>query len=426
MENEFVVVILLFQFSVVSGQYNDYYDYDNYGFGSNYPDYPQYPDYYETQQPDIDWEELFTLEPVEVTTEAPTPATTEAPTPATTNQTAAPTSILDDSDSSEGTGGNSVHATEMWRKRPDNEITLPGFNSIVWPNNVVPYRIDNSLEEYIKRRVESVIEIMNNAPRDTCIEFRKSTAADNNVLVFAKEPLDTYCYSQYVGFANVGEQTIYLSGKCSHPRFLFWTVLQALGLPAEHMRPDRDQYIEINWDNIDTSIPAVENAFKKYAFIDPRIEALGFDYRSRLLYSNNYLAKNASKPTLRAIDNPDRELGNPVRPTEEDFKKVAALYCDVPPSPSDIRILIPPVAVTPPGGHIAGLHGKFDPFPICECLDHPIHGSCFDDHAFEYKGMTQNCLGPNANHSICQCQFNFEKNVILIHHHHHCLLNFFL
>ena len=275
----------------------------------------------------------------------------------------------------------------------------------------MPILIDSAFDNFVKTRIHEVLLQMNQSSAATCVQFRERQN-EENYLNFKMSPVQQMCYSEYVGFVNSGEQIIYLSKECAHPRFLYWTILQALGLPAEHMRPDRDQYIEINWANIDLSFPNVLMGFKKYEWIDQRLENFPYDYRSRLHYTNNIFTKDLTKETVRARDDPKRQLGNPLRPTREDMRKVAALYCSVPPSDGPIVLDPKPAIKIPPPGVVAGAApGLNSPDSLCQCFDNPIGGSCYDENAFEWKHMSAQCLGPDPTNPVCRCQFHFNANV---------------
>ena len=299
----------------------------------------------------------------------------------------------------------------VWPSRPDHEVTLPGFLSFTWPNGVVPYEIDPQMPNVTKRRILMVFDVLMKTNQvETCVTFREKTSLDSNFLYFQYH--DQYCYSQYVGFASIGKQFIYLSDNCANPRFVYWTTLQTLGLPSEHMRPDRDQHIEINWDALDTRFV---NSLKKYEFIDDRILKLGYDTRSRLHYNNMVGSADGNTETIRYKGDPYRDLGNPVRPTQIDLKKLAAIYCSTPPttpapngtttpSPNPLPRPLPPLGTVP---SIASMSSM-----TCQCLETPVNGSCEDENLFQWRYMSQLCLNSTTSSlPVCTCESDFLTNV---------------
>ena len=51
-----------------------------------------------------------------------------------------------------------------------------------------------------------------------------------------------------------GEQTISIGSGCLQTGVVIHEIMHALGYPHEHNRPDRDNYINIHWDNIQEGI----------------------------------------------------------------------------------------------------------------------------------------------------------------------------
>ena len=79
------------------------------------------------------------------------------------------------------------------------------------------------------------------------ILFREATSSDKN---FALITNALGCFS-HLGLRNMGPQKVWLStnGCTSYSTFVH-EFLHAYGLNHEHERPDRDEYIEVLWDNI--------------------------------------------------------------------------------------------------------------------------------------------------------------------------------
>ena len=47
-----------------------------------------------------------------------------------------------------------------------------------------------------------------------------------------------------------GNQTLSLGSDCYYPEVIIHEFIHAFGFGHEQSRPDRDQYVEIMWDNI--------------------------------------------------------------------------------------------------------------------------------------------------------------------------------
>lgn len=118
-----------------------------------------------------------------------------------------------------------------------------------WPNGTVPYIFDDSYTQTNRAAVLSGMEIFR---KETCvrfvpksaeqiehIKFTKSAACGANIgyRKYRKESLDV-TYSEYC---------LTVRGAVQHEMF------HVLGLLHEQARPDRDDYIQIIWENIDPS-----------------------------------------------------------------------------------------------------------------------------------------------------------------------------
>lgn len=118
-----------------------------------------------------------------------------------------------------------------------------------WPNGTVPYIFD---ETYTEKNRKAVLNGMEIFAKETCtrfvpktsehvehIKFTKSAACGANVgyRKNRREPLEV-TYSEYC---------LTVPGAIQHEMF------HVLGLLHEQARPDRDDFIQIFWENIDSS-----------------------------------------------------------------------------------------------------------------------------------------------------------------------------
>lgn len=113
-----------------------------------------------------------------------------------------------------------------------------------WPNGIVPYRFG---EEYIERDKAAVLHAMEVFRTKTCIKFvlkrdyhsqyitfKKSESGCGTLVGYKSEPIDV----------SLTEKCLTLTGAIQHE------IMHVLGLWHEQSRPDRDDFIEILWDNI--------------------------------------------------------------------------------------------------------------------------------------------------------------------------------
>lgn len=123
------------------------------------------------------------------------------------------------------------------------------FEMYKWPNGTVPYLFDESYTEKNRNAVLNGMEIFR---KETCVRFVPKTAEHTEHIKFIKssgcganvgyrknrkESLDV-AYSEYC---------LTIRGAVQHEMF------HVLGLLHEQARPDRDDHIQIFWENIDPS-----------------------------------------------------------------------------------------------------------------------------------------------------------------------------
>lgn len=114
-----------------------------------------------------------------------------------------------------------------------------------WSNGVVPFKISQSLP------IENILDVyraMLDISFHTSIKFIEITKENNNQDFIHFIPSTSTVCASHVGKAG-GEQNIILAQRCKKGSTTH-EILHALGLWHEQSRADRDNYIQIVWENI--------------------------------------------------------------------------------------------------------------------------------------------------------------------------------
>ena len=153
----------------------------------------------------------------------------------------------------------------------------------IWPGGIVYYENPNNNDE----RTKVVKEAMDHWQEKTSITFEERTNQPNYV---AFQDGDG-CASN-VGMLG-GKQTITLSPNCSTGNVIH-ELGHTVGLFHEHTRQDRDQYVTIRWEYIETG--------KRSNFEIPSNniseDVGGYDYDSIMHYGPDAFSNTDKEPTI--------------------------------------------------------------------------------------------------------------------------------
>nr|KAF6330467.1 meprin A subunit beta [Myotis myotis] len=204
----------------------------------------------------------------------------------------------------------------------EGDIRLDGVqdrNSIIgenyrWPQTI-PYVLEDSLEMNAKGVILNAFERYR---LKTCIDFKPWTGETNYISVFK----GSGCWSS-VGNRRVGKQSLSIGENCDRIATIQHEFLHALGFWHEQSRSDRDDYVSIMWDRIQSG---KENNFNTYD--DKVSDALNvpYDYTSVMHYSKTAF-RNGTEPTIvtRIPDFMD-VIGQRMDFSDSDLLKLNRLY----------------------------------------------------------------------------------------------------
>ncbi|XP_077998339.1 uncharacterized protein LOC144451387 isoform X2 [Glandiceps talaboti] len=214
--------------------------------------------------------------------------------------------------------GKSASAKQGSRRRRNALNYVDSF----WPDAVVPYEFDPSAQlSYEDKQV--VFAAMNIIESRTCVQWVQRTDQQDFITIFPGYGCWSYLgrigYQQYISF---GEGCLQNVGTAIHE------MLHALGFFHEHSRCDRDDYIDINYDNVQAGM---EYNFLKYTASDMDIQNIGYDYSSILHYHQYAFAVDKNIPTVVPSKPSSSYIGQRNSLSEIDVKEVNKIYnCPAP------------------------------------------------------------------------------------------------
>ncbi|XP_063447404.1 zinc metalloproteinase nas-6-like [Mytilus trossulus] len=272
-----------------------------------------------------------------------------------------------------------------------------------WTVNKIPYvfiQNNYTAEErnFILTTFERVVSLTGR-----CIIFTPRTT-EKDYIYIAKAG---GCYSE-VGRIG-GPQVLSIDVHCFryHTTMFNGTILHeimhTLGFWHEHTRPDRDQYIKVNYDNVEQ---AHHFDYEKMDITETGLNDKKYDYYSIMHYSTRTFAKDRQKPTFEPTQHVDmHDIGQRKYLSDVDIKGIQQLYqCGKP------KVCAEPVI------HIYG-------YPVVKLKNFPITGSkvrysCKNHYTLvgsperfcrndaKWSGDDPYCLGSSATNIYC----NFDKD----------------
>ncbi|XP_028970599.2 meprin A subunit alpha-like [Esox lucius] len=177
----------------------------------------------------------------------------------------------------------------------DGDIALPpGRNALVdkafrW-KFPIPYILADSLDLNAKGVIFQAFEMYR---LKSCVDF-KPYEGEKSYIKFEK--LDG-CWSM-VGDLQTGQQ-LSLGPSCDYKGTIMHELLHALGFYHEQSRTDRDDYVNIWWDQV---LPGFDHSFYKYADDFITDQNTPYDYESILHYGPYSFNKDPRYPTITAKD----------------------------------------------------------------------------------------------------------------------------
>jgi len=194
-------------------------------------------------------------------------------------------------------GRNAIR--ESWRK---------------WPGASIPYVISSTFNTN-ERRV--IAKAMKEYHEKTCIRFTPRTSEGAYIHIMKGNGC-----SSSIGRTG-RKQSVSLGAGCVYAGIVMHELMHACGFWHEQSRADRDNYITINWSNIQKGM---EYNFLKYDL--RKIDHLGasYDTCSVMHYGSTAFAKSYGKPTIVAKTKGKCKIGQRTGFSDTDIRKLNTLY----------------------------------------------------------------------------------------------------
>ncbi|XP_058125691.1 seminal metalloprotease 1-like [Anopheles ziemanni] len=189
-----------------------------------------------------------------------------------------------------------------------------------WPNNVIPVLIQE--EDFTPEQVEYIKRGMRQLEAVSCVKFVKFEEKHEDFVRLSG--YNSGCYSS-VGRRGRSQvlnlQPYPIESGCFNLATIMHEFLHTLGFYHQQSASDRDEYVDIIWENIQEGR---EHNFEKFS---PRTVTdfnVRYDYGSVMHYSATAFSMN-DQPTIVPKD-PKAEIGQRVGLSERDISKLNHMY----------------------------------------------------------------------------------------------------
>jgi hypothetical protein len=167
-------------------------------------------------------------------------------------------------------------------------------NITKWPNGVIPYTMTDAFRGK-KTQQKVLTRVIAEYAKVTCIRLVPRTTEANYV-----EFQDWGGCSSYFGVVG-GKQALTLDDTCV--MFNYGTtmheIMHTLGFMHEQMRPDRDYFINIKWENVP---PTGKDQFIAVPYKDTDFLNSYYDFNSLMHYPRNAFTGDYNKNTIETKD----------------------------------------------------------------------------------------------------------------------------
>ncbi|XP_014208542.1 zinc metalloproteinase nas-13-like [Copidosoma floridanum] len=186
-----------------------------------------------------------------------------------------------------------------------------------WPNGVVPFVISPYFNEQQQRVIR---EAMLDYHKHTCVKFKPYAGEESDYLRITAGK--TGCWSSVGRMGGRQDLNLQVPGCVARKGTVIHELMHVVGFLHEQSRHERDQYVSVQWQNIN---PGRESNFEKSRMSTTEAFGIGYDYGSVMHYSARAFSRNGQPtiiPKTYSIDSIGQREGFSVR----DIKKIRRMY----------------------------------------------------------------------------------------------------
>jgi len=198
-----------------------------------------------------------------------------------------------------GFEGDMIFSDGFDPTEPSRGVAIHGNKQ--WPSGVVPYDISAITNTQDQKTITDAMQtlmfavgtpIANSQQRTACVFFRPRQATDKT---YFKIQYGNGC-SAHVGHLTSQQSTMTLQQKgCFSSGTIQHELMHVLGFYHEQSRPDRDNFLTINLENVQENM---RHNFNKYAWGSTvHNQGSSYDYNSVMHYGTTAFSMNG-KPTM--------------------------------------------------------------------------------------------------------------------------------
>lgn len=270
----------------------------------------------------------------------------------------------------------------------------------IWPYGLIYYSFGAEFTNDEKNIIKNAINRIINVTCLTFLEIEKNVITD--YILFRK----LYgCYS-FIGRQG-GEQILSIGEGCLIEGIIIHEMLHSLGFWHEQSRYDRDDHVEIRWNNI---YPDKEKNFQKYTQREIQHLNVPYDYSSIMHYNAHAFSRDGISPTI--ITKTGASIGQREKLSTFDILKLNRLYCkDLPPTPPTIPT-IPTVPTVPTSPQKCNDVTEICPFWA-------VNGHCVKNRRYMQTYCRKSCAFCTTNSQNCfdhhsECTGHLAKNYCVL------------